>query len=56
MSKWNRPMRQFKSYVPKCARCGKPFVMGSVYDSAFDGYVHAYDCLAPTRRRSKETA
>ena len=55
MSHWNRPMRQFRSYVPKCARCGKPFVMGSIFDSALGAQVHGYDCLVPKGRPSAET-
>ena len=58
MSKWNRPMtRPGLDYFrpPKCALCGKPLT-SSVYDSALDAYVHAYNCTAPTRRRPKAAA
>ena len=53
MSKWNRPMRAFKSYVPLCAVCHKPMT-ASVYDAAHNAYVHPYDCLAPKGRPSRE--
>jgi hypothetical protein len=53
MSRWNRPMRQFRPVVPKCAVCGKPFTGALVYDSVRKAYVHAYDCTAPARRRPK---
>ena len=54
MSKWNRPMTRFRSFVPRCAVCGEPMT-ASVFDSTLNAYVHPYDCLVPKGRPSRET-